>query len=240
MTNLIPFTTPNSKKELFARLREIIQKGWLEMPADSPRYKSTDTGAPGNFLEDLIGLKAGNKDIADITGWEVKYYTPKTALITLFHKDPQPSTVVRSFVKRFGLTDVLGRKSLRHTIRGKSEKFKIADDAGNIIIRPAKGNGVVAIWAHDIILNAAAHKLRRLMLVRGERKGQQVRYHRVDCFENLHVSLFIAEIINGTIAIEFNAREKTPGSETLRNHGTKFRIAPDHVCRLYFNKERLA
>jgi hypothetical protein len=239
MSNIIPFAAPSSKKELFARLQEIIQKGWLEMP-DIARYRSTNTGAPGNFLEDLIGLKAGNKDIPDITGWEVKYYTASTTLITLFHKDPKPETVLRSMVKRFGIMDELGRMSLRHTIKGKSAKFKIVEDAGNVIIRPLHGNGVVPTWSSDVILNAAAHKLRRLMLVRGERKGQKVRFHRVDCFENLHISLFIPEIINGTIAIEFNAREMKPGSDGLRNHGTKFRIAPDHVCRLYFHKERMA
>ncbi len=236
MSNLIPFTTPNSKKELFARLREIIAKGWLEMP-DSPR--SNGTGAPGNFLEDLIGLKAGNQDIADIAGWEVKFHNPKTSLITLFHKDPQPDTVLRIMVKRFDILDKEGRMSFRHTIRGKSALFRVFDDAGNVVVRPLKGNGIVPTWTHDTLLNAAAHKLRRLMLVRGERVGQRVRFHSVDCYENLHLTLLIAEIINGTIAIDFDARENKPGSDVLRNHGTKFRVSPDHVCRLYLKKERL-
>ncbi len=236
MDNLISFTTPNSKKELFARLRDIISRGWLEMP-DSPR--SNGTGAPGNFLEDLIGLKAGNQDIADIAGWEVKFHNPKTSLITLFHKDPQPDTALRYMVKKYGWLDKEGRLSFRHTIRGKSDKFRVFDDAGNVVVRPLKGNGVIPTWTHDTLMNAAAHKLRRLMLVRGERDGQKVRFERVDCFENLHLTLLIAEMINGTIAIDFDARESKPGSDVLRNHGTKFRVAPDHVCRLYLRKERL-
>lgn len=236
MDNLISFTTPNSKKELFARLRDIISRGWLDMPVSA---RSNGTGAPGNFLEDLIGLKAGNQDIADIAGWEVKFHNPKTSLITLFHKDPQPDTVMRIMVKRYGILDKEGRLSFRHTIRGKSALFRVFDDAGNVVVRPLKGNGIVPTWTHDTLLNAAAHKLRRLMLVRGERNGQKVRFQRVDCFENLHLTLLIAEIINGTIAIDFDAREKTPGSEVLRNHGTKFRVSPDHVCRLYLKKERL-
>ncbi|HSK71359.1 MAG TPA: MvaI/BcnI family restriction endonuclease [Pyrinomonadaceae bacterium] len=237
MTNLIPFTTPNSKKELFARLREILSLGWINMPEDVARYNGT--GGPGNFLEDLIGLNAGNKDIADIIGWEVKYFNPTTHLITLFHKEPQPEGVLRYMVNRFGWIDKDGRKSFRHTIRGKSDRFIVADDAGNIIVRPLKGNGIVPMWTHDQLLNIAGGKLRRLMLVRGERRGRDVRFHRVDCFENLHLTLLIAEIINGTIAIDFDAREAKPGSVGLRNHGTKFRVAPDHVCRLYLKKERL-
>ncbi len=236
MNNLIPFTTPNSKKELFERLRAIIAEGWQEMPATA---RSAGTGGPGNFLEDLLGLKTGNKDIADIIGWEVKYYTPKTALITLFHKDPQPDTALRYMVKRFGWLDKHGRLSFRHTIRGRSPLFRVFDDAGNVVVRPLKGNGIIPTWTHDTLLNVAGAKLRRLMLVRGQKDGNKVRFDRVDCFENLHLTLLISEMINGTIAIDFDCRESSPGSSVLRNHGTKFRVAPDHVCRLYLKKERL-
>src|SRR4028119_383867 len=107
MSTVIPFPPPpNTKKELLARLREILKMDWLEMPA-TKRYNGT--GAPGCYLEDLIGLTAGNKDIADIVGWEVKYYTPKTSLITLFHKEPTPKTALRYMVSRYGWLDKQGR-----------------------------------------------------------------------------------------------------------------------------------
>ena len=57
-------------------------------------------------------------------------------------------------------------------------------------------------------------------------------------FENLHLTLLISELVNGTVAIDFDAREARPGSAALRNHGTKFRIYPENVCRLYLKKER--
>lgn len=236
MSNLINFPAPNSKKELFKRLRDIIALGWQDMPA-TPRYNGT--GAPGNYLEDLIGLRAGNQDIADIIGWEVKFFNPKTNLITLFHKEPGPEGIMRYMVSKYGWKDAQGRLSFRHTINGRSDRFIVVDDAGNVIVRPLKGNGPVPIWTHDTLLNVAGGKLRRLMLVRGERAGQKVRFHRVDCFENLHLTLLIAEMIQGTIAVDFDVREARPGSPALRNHGTKFRVQPDNVCRLYLKKERL-
>lgn len=238
MSNLIYFPLPpNTKKELFARLREIIKLDWLEMPATT-RYNGT--GAPGNYLEDLIGLTAGNKDIADIVGWEVKYYTPKTSLITLFHKEPGPEKILRYMVSRFGWTDKHGRKSFRHTINGRSDKFEIVNDAGNVIVRPLAGNGIVPIWTHDTLLNIAGGKLRRLMLVRGEREGQKVRFNRVDCFENLYLTRLVEEMTKGTIAIDFDVREARPGSDALRNHGTKFRVSPDNVASLYTKHERVS
>lgn len=238
MKELLGRVPPNTKKELFARLREIIALGWQDMPAVA-RYNGT--GGPGNYLEDLIGLRAGNQDIADIVGWEVKYFTPKTNLITLFHKEPGPERILRYMVSRWGWKDAQGRLSFRHTISGRSDRFEVVSDAGNIIVRRLKGNGPVPMWTHDQLLGIAGGKLRRLLLVKGEREGlTRVRFVRADCFENLHLTLLMTEIVMGTVAIDFDAREFTPGSDRLRNHGTKFRVAPDNVCRLYLKKERFS
>ena len=237
LTALLNHPVPINKKDLYIRLREILALGWQEMPKGVARYNGT--GGPGNYLEDLIGLKAGNQDIADVLGWEVKYYTPKTNYITLFHKEAEPAGVMRYMVNRFGWKDDQGRKSFRHTIAGRSDRFYVSDDAGNVIVRPVKGNGIVPTWTHDALLNACT-KLKRLIAVRGERDGQRVRFTRADCYENLHLTLLIGEMINGTIAIDFDVREASPGSVGLRNHGTKFRIKPENICRLYFKKERFS
>ena len=69
--------------------------------------------------------------------------------------------------------------------------------------------------------------------------GQESVYERADCFENLQLSFFIGEVVAGTVKIDFDAREAKPGSKGLRNHGTKFRISPDDICRIYAKKERL-
>ena len=62
---------------------------------------------------------------------------------------------------------------------------------------------------------------------------------RADCFENLQLSFFFWEVVAGTVKIDFDAREAKPGSKGLRNHGTKFRISPDDICRIYAKKEWL-
>ncbi|MEO5857982.1 MAG: MvaI/BcnI family restriction endonuclease [Pyrinomonadaceae bacterium] len=235
VNHLLSNPVPVNKSALYTRLREILALGWQEMPKGVARYNGT--GGPGNFLEDLIGLKAGNQDIADVLGWEVKYYTPQSHLITLFHKEAGPFGIMRYMVSKHGWKDKENRLSFRHTIHGRSDRFEVVNDAGQIIVRPLKGNGPVPVWTHDDLLNAAG-KLKRLLLVKGERKGQQVRFIHADCFENLHLTLFVAEMVNGTIVIDFDAREAKPGSAGLRNHGTKFRIKPQNICRIYLKKER--
>jgi hypothetical protein len=232
---MFPTTSPANKKELFARLRAIVDHGWYEMPKTA---RCAGTGGPGNFLEDLLGLNVGGQDIADSVGWEIKYYTPKTALITLFHKEAREPNIMRYMVRKWGWKDKEGRLSFRHTIAGQSDRFKVVDAGGLIVVRAIKGNGPTPSWTQDELLNIAGAKLRRLCLVRGQKDKQNVRFDRADCFENLHMGLLISELVRGTIRIDFDVREMKPGSGGLRNHGTKFRIAPDEVCRLYMKKER--
>jgi len=226
---------PQTRKELFARLIEIVRHGAYEMP----HVRYTGTGAPGLYLEDLLGLTTGNKDIPDSLGFELKFYTRQTALITLFHKEPQPADAIRYMVSRFGWKDKSDRLSFRHTISGKSDRFQVSLDGEQIVVRKIGGNGVVPFWTSDDILSAAGAKLRHLILVRGTRKEQTVTYDRVDWYQNLELTLFLGEVVNGTVKIDFDARESRPGSKALRNHGTKFRVSPQDVCRLYAKKERL-
>lgn len=221
------------KAELFQRLRSVLLTRKYTMPDNAP-YEGT--GAPGVYLEKLLELKAGNQDIPDAGGWEVKYYTHKTALITLFHKEAEPQGVMRYLLNRWGWKDAKGRQSLRHTIRGKSSLFRVVNDGGQIIVRPLKGNGTVPCWPHDTLMNIAGGKLRRLLLVRGKRTGQDVEYLRADCFENMAITELIDEIVRGTICIDFDVRSTE--TNALRNHGTKFRVAPEDVCRLYTKKHR--
>ena len=228
---------PKNRGALFDAVRTLIEHGWYEMP-DERRYRGTS--GPGNYLEDLLGLKAGNKDIPDAVGWELKWFTAKTSLITLFHKTPDgPQNVMRYLVRKHGWKDDKGRMSFRHTIKGKSDRFRVFDDDNRITVRPLKGNGIVPYWSQDVLVGAVGGKLRRLLLVFGERKGRQVRFLRADAFETFLLSEFVYELTRGGIAIDFDAREATPGSPGLRDHGTKFRIPPDSICRLYAKKERL-
>ncbi len=228
---------PQNKTQMKARLQEIIAAGWMEMSGDLRSYNGT--GGPGNYLEDLLGLTSGNQDIADCVGWEVKFSTPKTSLITLFHKEPEPEGIMRYMVSKYGWKDKYGRLSFRHTIQGQSDRFIVVDDAGSIIVRPLTGGGPVPTWTHDILLGVAGGKLRRLVSMTGQRKGNTVRYNHAELFENLHITNLIHDLVSGRIAIDFDVREMKAGSKSLRNHGTKFRVSPRNLHNLYHDQHSL-
>lgn len=234
-----PSAPPRNKEQLFERIRSVIDLGVFTMPAGS-RYQGT--GAAGMFLEDLLGLTAGSKDIPDAVGWELKWFSNRTRLVTLFHKEANgPKNVMRDMVHTFGWEDQHGRLSFRHTIEGESALFKIKNDdqSRRIVVRPKDGRGPAPYWSYEDLVAAAGAKLRRLILVKGEAKKRNVRFLYAEAYETFHLADFVQEILRGSIAIDFDCRQSKPGSVGLRNHGTKFRVSPLTICRLYLKKERL-
>ena len=234
-----PTTSPRNRQELFDRIRAAIDHGAYTMPAGS-RYQGS--GAPGMFLEDLLGIEAGSMDIPDALGWELKWFSDRTSLVTLFHKESNgPKYAMRNMVRDYGWLDSKSRRSFRHTIRGESDLFRVRvdDSRRRITVSPKTRGGTAPYWSYDELIAAAGAKLRRLLLVKGQRKGRSVRFLYAEAYETFHLADFVQEVLRGAIAIDFDCRESKPGSVGLRNHGTKFRVSPLTICRLYLKKERI-
>ena len=104
-----------------------------------------------------------------------------------------------------------------------------------MVVRPLKGNGSVPFLSHENLIAAA--KPGRFLLVKGERNKRSVRFIHADAYETFHLADFNYELIRGSIVPDFDCREAKPGSNGLRDHGTKFRITPTMICRLFLNKE---
>ena len=148
---------------------------------------------------------------------------------------------MRKMVKRYGWLDSKGRLSFRHALEGESDRFKVRADnkLRRLAVRPRTGRGPAPYWSYDDLIAAAGAKLRRLMLVNGEVEKRKVRFLYAEAYETFHIADFVYEVLRGSIAIDFDCREAKPGSDGLRNHGTKFRVSPLSVCRLYLKKERV-
>lgn len=222
-------TPPPSDRELFGRLRALLRRGWVDIPGD-PGYGGT--GAPGKLLEELLGVDGANLDIPDAGRWEIKYHS-RNAALTLFHKEARPAGHMHHLVREFGWPDKRGRTSFRHTIWGRSDRgFHVVGESDRITVRHGDGGDMVwPWWTHDDLINAFASKFRRLIVVRGRKRGDRVRYERADRFEEPQTTLFVEAVARGIVAIDFDAR--TTRGRGLRNHGTKFRIRYDDLRHLY-------
>jgi len=221
--------------DLYARLRGVLKRGWIPMP-DYPGYRGT--GAPGKILEELLGVDGGNLDIPDAGRWEIKFHS-RNSLLTLFHLEGEPKGHMHHMVRTFGKLDKEGRTSFRHTIhRGHSSMgLYVANESARITVRhPDVSDIVWPYWTHDRLLNAFASKFRRLIVVKGRKRGDQVRYDVAHLYWEPKVTLFVKAVESGIVAIDFDAR--TQNGRGLRNHGTKFRVQYDDLRHLYGNRQR--
>ncbi|MDP6190726.1 MAG: MvaI/BcnI family restriction endonuclease, partial [Gammaproteobacteria bacterium] len=195
-----------SDADFFARLRGIMDRGWIQIP-DCPGYQGS--GGPGLLLEELIGIDPNNRDGPDTGIWELKYHGG-SAPITLFHLTPKPKGNMHQVVRGYGWPDSQGRTSFRHTIWGTSPRgFRVVNDVNRVTVRNdfenADSDIIPPYWTHDSLINAFVYKLRRLAVVNGKKRNGQVRYFTARLYWEPNVTQFIDAIARGVIAIDFDA-----------------------------------
>jgi hypothetical protein len=223
---------PQSSKNAFAIIHEIIRMGTVEIP-----QQFQGSGAPGNTLEYLCNVEQNNFDSPDLFDWEIKFHGGN-ALLTLFHKDPQPKGIMDKMVDAFGRENKKGQLSLRHTISKESKFGFIINNIGDkITVTNKKNPSIIPYWEHNIILNAIGAKLRRLILVHGivSKDKRHVTYKSAVGYWDLNLLGICKAIEDGIVYIDFDARTKEGRGTSLRNHGTKFRIHIKDIGVLYEN-----
>lgn len=127
-----------TKASLKADLREIAERGWIQSHKDTS-IKNND-GAPGNLLENLLGIEENNLPLANANEWELKVQRSTTqSLLTLWHSEPSPRAM------RFVPHVLLPNYGWRHQEAGgkyseTEQSFRMTMNAGRLTDR---GFGVV-------------------------------------------------------------------------------------------------
>lgn len=237
--NLVPPSQPKSAAKAFKQVAEIITAGEWEFP-DNNKYNGS--GAPGRYLEDLLGIKENNSDSPDLADWEIKFHGG-ASLLTLFHKDPEPRGIIRTMIHDHGWKDEQNRISFRHTISGPSPRgFYVTDEEDRIVVRNSHKDAPVPHWTHNTILNALSSKLRRLILVEGKmlKNPKRVVYQKATAYWEPNLKGFSRAVTEGIICIDFDARTQAGAGSAIRNHGTKFRIKIEDLPKIYANKKTVS
>lgn len=222
------------KQSLFQDVRELCSSGWHDLP-------QTGTGAAGNYLEQILGMEITNHDGPDAGQWELKF-SSGTAPLTLFHLTPQPRGCVKELIRRFGWIGKNGKPSFRHTIWGQSDKgFSVVYENETVWVKHPDMPDPAPHWAEDDLLNSVGSKLRRLLLVSGKTRKRdgvtQANYKTATALEQFRLSSLVNAIEDGLIAVDFDAYLQDTGA--TRDHGTKFRIKPENIGKLYGRSTKL-
>ena len=115
------------------------------MPEES-RYNGS--GAPGVFLEDLLGATAGGHDIPDAVGWELKWHSDRTSLVTLFHKSPDgPEAILRYMGADTGARTSRGAQASDIPSRGVLTASESIQQRGRWLSGHRRGTGRCLIGA---------------------------------------------------------------------------------------------
>ena len=226
---------PQSSKKAFSVIKEIIRMGKIEIPS-----QFQGSGAPGDTLEYLLDLQRNNNDSPDLLDWEVKFHGGKS-LLTLFHKDPQPTGVIDKLVDKYGWPNKDNQISFRHTLSKKKSKhgFTVINTPDRIEVINERDKKIIPYWEHNIILNAMGAKLRRLILFHGKvsEDKRHVIYENAVAYWDLNLKGVFKATEEGIIRIDFDARTNKGRGSSIRNHGTKFRINIKELGTLYENSQ---
>lgn len=142
-------------------------------------------------------------------------------------------------VAHYGWPDKQGRTSFRHTMWGTSPRGFAMVDIGEAISLSNLSDPIADLpyWPKDVLVNAFAHKLRRLIVVHGKKKAGNVKYERATLYWEPRTTEIFNAIVSGIIATDFDARTKSHDRAIdggkVRNHGTKFRIKAADLPKIY-------
>ena len=157
------------------------------------------------------------------------------------HKEALPAGHLNHLIQHYGWYNDKNQKCFRHTISGITKRgFFIKNNDNRISVHNQDcPDEVLAYWPHDRITNAFVAKLRHLVVVKGERQKNLVRYTSAHFFKEPQSSKLMDAIESGLIYIDFDAREQSLLSKALRNHGTKLRITFENLKLIYHDFEEL-
>jgi len=245
-----------NKRKMIARFRAVKKMGYV------PSHRTSDTGI-GKTFEDCVGIVENNIDAPDLFGFEIKAHREKSSsYVTLFTKKPSfPDNANSILNTKFGTpypnnpdlnrlhTSIFADRS--NTYIGKySFKLCIDKKAKKILIqvndlRSGKllDNSVGYTFAE--IEKVLKNKLENLFYVSARSKKtentEQFFFHKADVYMHPSIGKFIQLLQEGKIMYDIRIGSYQSGANygKSHDHGSGFRILPQHFSKLFTYHEEV-
>lgn len=218
-------------------------------------------GGIGNTFEDLLGVEENNKKEADFEGIEIKTQRFLTgSSVSLFSKSPdfpkKANNYLRDTYGEIRQEEHSDKKILFASVYGNREgevyskykmKLNVNREAQRIelLIKNLEGNLLETIYWNFSTIKKASHKLDTLFLVFADTKivdGKKFcHFTKGELYHKFDFEKFLIEVEKGIIQFDIRIGVYNSGKNygKTHDHGSGFRIKPQHFSALYTSFEKI-
>jgi len=202
-------------------------------------HRPGNTGV-GKTLEDLLGIEENNIPGPNAAMLELKSARKNaSSMLTLFTKSPSPKKANSGLLEKFGYESARGnkRKELHTTVnairynqlKGKHGfKIGIKKDRINLITAQKE---IVGYWDKETLKNSFERKLRKLLYVKTETRGngskEEFWFNEAWLLSGFSFNNFLNLLKKKVIFVDIRIGQYPDGR--THDHGTGFRIFPDKL-----------
>ena len=240
----VPTREPESSaalKEFLVRFDKLSTRGFV------PTLRAGSTGI-GYTLETMLGIEENNSQAGDFLGMEIKAFRDNedddlhmddAEKMNLFLKEPEwiDGLSAPERVRQYGYIDENQRPALYSTvtINKSSHQFAFRVDNEQKTVWLQFDDRDVAFWGRDVLEKRLIEKHSEAVFVaahtRGSGRDEEFHYHSVTWCCEPSVDSFIRMIESGDVMLEL--RMHLQENESVRNHGSAFRIKQNRIPKLY-------
>lgn len=229
--------------EIQRRLNQLKEKGFI------PSLRRGPTGI-GYTLEKELGLRESNVAIPDIGG-RVELKTSRrnaSSLITLFTFNKGVWQISQKrVIESYGYYDENGRRALYATVwQGQENSLGLSislDETNNRVnLTHRSSNAPIAVWNVYMLVGKFTSKFARLIFVLADSriaKNNREEFHFNEAYllEEPTPESFIKAFRSLEIGIDIRMHLRP--DDSVRNHGTGFRIQEKDMLMLFGKRRRL-
>lgn len=224
-------------------LKKIADKGFIES------LRSSDTGI-GYTLESCLGIEENNIPLADLgSDIELKAFRKDSAsLLTLFTCEPSPEGGGRDrgLLEKFGYKrrENLRQKELYCTINSsafnpQTLKLKVEDDRIKVVSDKEEIN---IYWIAQQLKERFLQKIPKLIIVKADARikdngREEFHFNEAYFLKGFSFESFKNMVSKDIITVDFRMHLRE--NDTVRNHGTAFRIRKSKLEKCFQELVRL-
>lgn len=228
--------------QLIKRLKALKDKGFV------PSRRKGPTGVGYTFEEEL-GLKESNIPIPDLGGrTEIKASRLKSgSLITLFTFNRGAWNVKQDeVIETFGYKDENNRRALYSMVGVRQPNqqglYLTLGDSKKFLVLMHSAGKELARWKISHLIAKFLGKMPRLLLGLAESREtdsgrEEFHYTSAYLCANPSDDRFVEAIVDGTIFVDIRMHLRK--NDSVRNHGTAFRVKEEKLYEFYETRKKL-